>query len=198
MKGNTQSSNNYIQKLFLKSLLLVLFVFIGSVSYAINPFEEINAVSQDPYSAHSIYLGMSEKEYQEKFHNEFWDKIKDSYNNGSREILYKRNLDYGVLETLSIVIIKEKVGFYEFSFLHYPKYTKLITDMAQVSLDNISKVLGKAPNSTSEKNHTINTLIWQIGKEQELKFIANTSNIISPESPFVMIQIQRQGNPAYL
>ena len=63
--GNTKRGKRY---------LVLFLVFSGGTSYAINPFEEIKAVSQDPYSAHLLYLGMPEKEYEERFKSELWTK----------------------------------------------------------------------------------------------------------------------------
>lgn len=184
-----------IYKYILGSFLVLFLVFSGGTSYAINPFEEINAVSQDPYSAHLLYLGMPEKEYEERFKSELWTKKEDVSDNKGRTIAYYRYLDYGVFEVLGIGMLGGKVGYVEFGFVNY---ANLIANMGKIACENIIKVFGKAPNYREDKNGTVHTLIWKTGTEQELDFVADGSEMKDAKNPSFSISIKRWGDPAYL
>lgn len=190
-----------IYKYILGSFLVLFLVFSGGTSYAINPFEEINAVSQDPYSAHFLYLGMPEKEYEERFKSELWTKERDVSDNKGRIIIYYRHLDYGVFEALSVGMIGGTVGYVEFEFVfefvHYEK-ANLINNMGKIACENITRVLGKAPNYKEDKNGTVRTLIWKTGIEQELDFVVDGSKMKDAKDPRFSISIKRWGDPAYL
>lgn len=190
-----------IYKYILGSFLVLFLVFSGGTSYAINPFEEINAVSQDPYSAHLLYLGMPEKEYEERFKSELWTKKEDASDNKGRTIAYYRYLDYGVIEVLAVGMIGGKVGYVEFGFVfefvHYEK-ANLITNMGKIACENITRVFGKAPNYKENKNGTVRTLIWKTGIEQELDFVVDGSKMKDAKDPSFLISIKRWGDPAYL
>lgn len=187
-----------IYKYILGSFLVLFLVFSGGTSYAINPFEEINAVSQDPYSAHFLYLGMPEKEYEERFKSELWTKERDVSDNKGRIIIYYRYLDYGVFEALSVGMLGGKVGYVEFEFQHNANKANLIVNMGKIACENITKVFGKAPNYKEDKNGTVHTLIWKTGTEQELDFVANESKMKDTKDPRFSISIKRWGDPAYL
>ncbi len=187
-----------IYKYILGSFLVLFLVFSGGTSYAINPFEEINAVSQDPYSAHLLYLGMPEKEYEERFKSELWTKKEDVSDNKGRTIVYYRHLDYGVFEVLGVSMIGGKVGYVEFGFVDHANNANLIVNMGKIACENITKVFGKAPNYKEDKNGTVHTLIWKTGTEQELDFVADGSKMKDTKDPGFSISIKRWGDPAYL
>ena len=191
-----------VYKYILGSFLVLFLVFSGGTSYAINPFEEINAVSQDPYSAHLLYLGMPEKEYEERFKSELWTKKEDVSDNKGRTIAYYRYLDYGVFEALGVGMLGGKVGYvefgFEFRFGHYVNKANLLANMGRIACENITKVLGKAPNYREDKNGTVRTLIWKTGIEQELDFVADGSKMKDAKDPSFSIFIRRWGDPAYL
>ncbi len=187
-----------VYKYILGPFLALFLVFSGGTSYAINPFEEINAVSQDPYSAHFLYLGMPEKEYEERFKSELWTKERDVTDNKGRVIIYYRHLDYGVSEALGVSMVGGKVGYVEFRFEHHANNANLIANMGKIACENITKVFGKAPNYKVDKNGTVHTLIWKTGTEQELDFVADGSEMKDAKNPSFSISIKRWGDPAYL
>lgn len=168
-------------------LLGTFFVLTITPVKAFDPLVEMNAVSQSPVSAYTLYIGMPQKDFDDNFsHLPGWERLTDTHwGHGLNGIVFVRDehKGYYVKQELGIGIANGRV--YSFEVKFRTENSVVAQQLREKAYQNITMAMGIKPTVTTGKH---NKTVWSWPLDGENSVLELTST----ESPLAAVRSEER------